>query len=804
MDTFLQDLRIGWRGLARTPGFTAVVVLVMALGIGANSMVFGITNSLLFRKTQYFDEQRSVSLYRTIPKQNERRSEWSMPDFRDVRERVKSYEAIGGFTGWQAYVTLGREPERFEAALVSPGLMRVFQAPPVLGREFTTLEEEKSRALGVVMISERMWRERFNSDTAVLGRTLKVNGRVREIVGVAAVNFRYPDNSDFFVPLYYDPTEDSREADYIDIVARLKPGVTIPQANAEIEAIAADLSKQYPRPDAVLSARVASFREEFVDDVGPMLAVLMAAVGFVLLIACANVANLLLARGAGRQREIALRFALGATRGRIVRQLLTESIIVSLLGGLFGILLAVWGRDLVLSSIPLPLPFWMDFSTDPNTLLFTIGASMLAALLAGLAPALQTSQVDVHEALKEGGLHGTSGRGRSRLRSTLVVAEIALALVLLTGSGLMIRSFLNMANQRSSVKTEGLMTGRFTMPIAVYASQESKLAFTDGLMQQMRALPGVEAVSAIQALPLSRNAWNRNFRLDGDATGPDAPRRVTYYSIVRPEYFKTMGIEMTTGRDFTALDDSTTQKVAIVSETAARTLWPGKDPIGQRFNWGAEDTTGWKTVIGVVSDVYQHIEGKRPPVTIYVPHMQDPQQTLTLVVKHTNPPGAMIGAMRRTLLARDGDMPLYETRTMDESVTFALWENRLWASLMSVFATLALVIAAIGIYGVMAYSVAQRTQEIGIRMALGAVRKDVMGMVLGQALKLTLIGVGIGLAGAYGMTRLMASVLFGVSPNDPPTFVGVTLILAFSALLAAWVPADRATRVDPMVALRSE
>ena len=804
MDTLWQDLRVGWRSLWRTPAFAGVVVLILGLGIGANTMIFNIVNAFLVRPWPYMDFQRNALIYGVDKRQNEKSLELSYPDFVDVRQRLKSFEHVAAYTETQAYMTLGKEPERFMATWVTPGLFATYGARPVLGREFLPEEEERSRALTVIIISHRIWKERFQSDPNILGRTVKMNGRVRQIVGVAPPEFRFPEVADFFIPNYFEASEDSRKQRYLDVVGRLKPGVSFAQANAEAAAVGEDLARQFPNDNAGMTLRVANYRQFAAEDMGPILAVLMAAVGFVLLIVCANVANLLLARGAGRQKEIALRFALGATRGRIVRQLLTESVILSALGGAMGLLLAVWGRDLVLGSIPIELPFWMKFDTDPNTVLFMLGVSLLAAVLAGLTPALHTSQVDVHEALKEGGHHGATSRGRNRMRGALVVAEISLALVLLAGAGLMIRSFMHMTEQRNAVQAKGVLTATFTMPVAVYPNNAAKLAFMDRVMPALAALPGVRALSSVQVLPLGRSAWNRSVWLQGDATGEDAPRRMVFWSVVRPDYFRVIGIPMRSGRDFTARDDTSAVKVAIVSETAARTFWPGRSAIGGQFKWSFDDTTGWKTVVGVVGDVTQHLEGKRPPAQVYVPHAQEPLQTVTLVARHDGEPAALTAAMRRVVQASDADMPLYEVRTLEEHVRRALWENRIYVSLMSVFAALALVIAAIGIYGVMAYNVAQRTQEIGIRMALGAARQDVLRLVVGQALRLTVLGVGIGLAGAYAVTRLMASVLTGVSPGDPPTFVGVTIILAFSSVIAAWLPAERATRVDPMVALRAE
>jgi putative ABC transport system permease protein len=804
MDSLWQDLKIGWRSLWRTPAFAGVVVLILGLGIGANTMIFNIGNAFLFRPWPYMDFQRNALVYGVSLKHDFKDMSISFLDFMEVRQRAKPFDRVAGYTETQAYMTLGKEPERFNATWVTPGLFSVFGATPELGREFLPSEEVKAQALTVIILSDRIWRERFGADRGVLGRTVKMNGRVRTIVGVAPPGFRFPETADFFIPTYYDPGEDKRDARYLHVVGRLKAGVSFAQASAELKAIGNDLARRYPDADQGTTLRAATYREYAAQDIGPIISVMMAAVGFVLLIVCANIANLLLARGAGRQREIALRFALGATRARIVRQLLTESAILAALGGALGLLLALWGRDLILGSIPQELPFWMKFDTDPNTVMFMIAVSALSALLCGLVPAFTVSDVDVHEALKEGGQQATSGRGRNRLRGALVVAEVSLALVLLAGAGLMIKSFLRQVEQRTAIHEGGLLTGTFTMPVAVYPNNAAKLAFMDRVMPAVAALPQVRAVSTVQVLPLGHSSWDRFISLEGEPVGRDQMQHNAFYSIVRPGYFSTIGIPLREGRDFTAHDDTSATKVAIVSETAARTLWPGKPALGQRLKFAPPDTTGWRTVVGVVGDVTQYINGKKPPVHVYVPHMQDPLQTVVLVVRHDGDPAAVTTALRRVIQSNDPDMPLYEVHTMTEAIDQGLWDNRVWVTLMSVFATLALIIAAVGIYGVMAYSVAQRTQEIGIRMALGAARQDVLRLVVGQAMRLTILGVGIGLAGAYAVTRLMASVLFGVSATDPPTFIGVTVILALSSIVAAWLPAERATRVDPMIALRSQ
>jgi len=803
MSGIWQDLKVAVRSLDRTPGYTILVVLVMGLGIGANTMVFNLANGFLFRKLPYIDVARNVRLYNTDTRQHMTEGELSYGDFVDIRDRARSYDHVACYYETQAYLTLGSEPERFDATAISADLMQTFAAKPVLGREFLREEEEQSRAWTVIMISERIWRERYGADPQVLGRTIKMNGRVRSIVGVAAPNFLFPETADFFIPIPVDMKEDLRKGQYLEVVAHLKPGVTAKAAHAEFAAMAADFASRYPETNKGLGGRVVTFREYVASGELPILLVLLSAVGFVLLIACANVANLMLARGAGRQREVALRFALGATRGRIVRQFLTESLLLSLMGGLLGLLLAMWGRDLCLGSIPIELPFWMKFPMDPNTILFMFGVSLLASVLAGLLPALHTSQVDVHEALKDGGHHGTAGRGRSRLRSALVVAELALAVVLLAGAGLMIRSFVKMTEQRTAMRAEGVLSARLTMPIAVYPDGNARRAFLDGLMPAVAGLPGVRAASLTTDLPLTRGSSHTSIFLPNEDPASERERRYMLYASIRPGYFATLGIPFRSGRDFTAEDRDGAPLVVIVSESAARKLWPGKDPIGQQLRV-TRDTMALSTVVGVAADIRQRIEDKDPPAQVYQPHLQATHQGVTLLVRHDGPAAAMTTALRRLVQSRDPDMPLYDVRTMEESVRFALWEPRIYMVMMTVFAVLALVIAVVGIYGVMTYSVAQRTQEIGIRMALGAARNDVLRMVVGQALRLTLIGMGIGIAGAYAVTRLMASQVFGVSTSDPPTFVGVTFILAASALIAAWLPAERATRVDPMVALRSE
>jgi putative ABC transport system permease protein len=803
MTGFLHDLRYGWRSLTRSPGFAAVIIGTLALGVGANSMIFSVVNTMALKPLPHLREQGLVNVMMVDRKQGEDELESSFPNFMDIRARATSFEAAAASYESHAYITLDREPERFHSAVITPGMFRVLGVRPALGREFLPHEEQDGNQWSSVIVGHRIWTERLGADPNVLGRTLKMNGRVRTIVGIAPEHMRYPEIADFYIPAGYKPAEDLRDQNYYNVVARLRPGVTIQQANAEVAGIGAELARSYPDTNKDFGFRVVGFRQPFVKEMTPMLTMLMSAVIFVLLIACANIANLMLARGAGRTREIGLRFALGASRGRIVRQLLTEGLLVALVGGALGILLAQLGMDLVLSSIPQELPFWMEFGLDGRVLAFTLGVSVLAAILFALAPALQVSSVDPHEALKEGGAHGGSRRG-NRMRSALVVAEVSLALVLLTGGGLMIRSFLRQQAESSRLDMRGVLTANVTLPIAVYKDEEARRVFFDALFPALEALPGVQSVSAVQTLPLSRSSWRTLVVREGVAQDREGTAPLYYYGITRPAYFRTMGIPVRKGRDFSAQDGASATPVAIVNQTAARKLWPDQDPIGRRFKFGRSDTARWTAVVGVVADVRQHIEDSKPNAQVFVPHAQNTVQTLALVIRGQGDPGTLAAAVRRVVQSRDADLPLYDVRTMRQAAQQALWEPRIYVWLMGVFAGIALLIAAVGIYGVMAYNVSQRTQEIGIRMALGAAQQDVVRMVVGQALRLTALGVGIGLAAAYAMTRLMASLLFGVSANDPPTFAGVAVILALSGVVAAWVPTVRATRVDPMVALRSE
>ncbi len=805
MDVLFQDLRYALRSLRRTPIYTAVVVAVMALGIGLNTMVFTMVYGVLYRPLPLPGSERLVSVDHFEPKQNNDQS-ISFTMLRDLRGRAKSFEALGGFWDHNAFVTIGREPEQLFGTTMTYDLFDALGVKPILGRGFTAEHEQMGPNWVPIVISHRIWKNRFQGDPAILGKTLRMNGRTRTIIGVMPEGFTWPEVQDFWIPMGYDAKDDTWDSFSLRVAARLKPGVTAEQADAEMKTLMAGYLRDHPKELEGLTMRVMPYKERTVLDIRPMMLLLQAAVVFVLLIACANVANLMLARAAARRREISLRMALGASRGRITRQLLTESVLVACLGAVLGVMLAHWGNRLWMGMIPLEMPMWLDFDIDAPVLLFTVGVTVLSGLLFGFAPALHAGDGRLSEALREGSAQAGFSRGRNRLRAGLVVAEVALSLVLLVGAGLMIRSFLNRYDLQNNLRLDGVLTGRVLLPFATYPENHQKLEFFRAVMPQIAAIPGVQALSAVQTLPLGRNGWGRRV-ITQDAKDQDPKHAVPVrYGIVYPDYFRILGIPLRAGRDFNALDTPTSERVAIVSEAFAKKFWPGQSALGRHFKYaGQPDSVGWTTVVGVAGNVLQNVEDDEQRLEqAYVPHTQDPVQMMTFTVLSDAPPAALAAKIRSILQSRDPDQALVEVRNIREHVKFSMWTHRLFTSLFGVFAVIALVIAGVGIFGVMSYSVSQRTQEIGIRMALGAEPAAVVRMVTMQALRLTGVGIGIGLAAAWGVTRFMQSQLFGVNATDPPTFTVVSVLLVLSGVTAAWLPALRASRVDPMVALRYE
>jgi len=806
MDTLFQDIKYALRSLRRTPGFTLTVIAVMALGIGVNSMIYTVVHGTLLADLPFPDVQRMVRVKIQSPREKNPIT-MSMADTRDVMDHVSSLRATSAWDEVSAFFAAGDEPQRYQGTLATSGLATALGITPQKGRWFTPEECRVGAAYVPVVLSGKLWREAFHSDPHILGRTLHVNGRPRTVVGVMPESFRFPETSDVFMPMATNDTSDSRGAHYLNVVARLAPGRTRAQAQAELDALSRQLAHDYKATNDRMRIVALDFRDDMVADVRLQMIMLSLAVTFVLLIACANVANLLLARGTARQREVGVRIALGASRTRLTRQLLTESLLLALAGGAIGLVLGDWGMRVTVASIPEPLPYWMKFQLDPMVFLAVLGVTLFAGFAFGLAPALQATSGDVLTPLREGSAGSGESRARHRMRGTLVVTEIALAVLLLIGSGLMIRSFLWQTEQRAALRTHGVLTGSLLLPVALYKDDAARIAFFREFRDALRSLPGVTAVGGVANLHLGTGQWRTSVQREGiDADDqPESRSPLVSFNIVTPGYFEAVGMQLIAGRDFTDADGANAPRVAIVNTVAARTLWPNQDPIGKRWRGDKNDPHGWATVVGVVSSVRQHVRsGDDALGEVIVPQAQFGNQTLTWAIRTSGPAAALAAPVRRLLRDRDPNLVFADARTFDEQLRRAVWEPRVYAQLFAVFSFVALVIAALGIYGVMAYSVAQRTREIGIRMALGAARADVQRLVVGQALRLTLLGSGLGLAAAFALTRFMQSQLHGVRADDPPTFVGVTLILALSSAAAAWLPTARAVRVDPVVALRHE
>ena len=813
MEILIQDVKYALRSLRRSPGFVAVVVAVLGLGIGVNTMIFSMVYGLMMRPWPLPHFDRVMTIVEKNKKQDIKDDGVSWLNFQDFQHQLKSFDAIGGYWDINGQVVLNKEPEKLDATVMTAGLLPALGVRPQLGRNITEDENVFGKGLGVVLISDHIWHLRYGGTRDVIGKTLRLNGRTRTIIGVLPPGFRWPETSDFFIPApnAMQPEDAQARGDHnLQITARLKPGVSRQQADAEIALTYAQLRRDHPAELKDWTASVMGFADNWRKGLVPMMWIMSLAVAFVLLIACANVANLMLARAATRKREISVRMALGASRGRLVRQLLTESLILSLAGATIGVALAIVGNRLWLGMIPLELPFWMKFVIDLPVLLFTVAVASLSSVAFGLLPAFQASDTKLSEAIREGSSQAGQGRARHRARNALVVAEVALSLTLLVASGLMVRSLTAMIDSEHLVRSQGVITGRFLLPVATWPTDSTRREFCDRVLPLAKAIPGVHLASLTTMLPLNRNSNGaRVVSETGAHTDTERPLR-TNFTEIYPEYFATMGIPLRSGRDFTYDDGPGAPSVVIVNQSLARALWPKQDPLGKRLKTVSttdDRKLGWRTVIGVVADIPQNLEDtdQRTDAAMFVPHRQEPDQVVTFVI-HTNngEPASLVPPLRAMMRSQAPDVPLTDVRTLHDHVRFSVWTHRLFGSLMAVFAVLALIIAAVGLYGVMAYSVAQRTQEIGVRMALGAKGGDVVRLVVGQALRLTLLGTGIGFAAAFALTRGMASQLFGVSTTDPPTYAIVGVILALSSVLAAWVPAYRATRVDPMRALRCD
>ncbi|MCI0489447.1 MAG: ABC transporter permease [Blastocatellia bacterium] len=805
MDNLFQDLRYAFRTLIKRPGFTVVAVLALALGIGANTAIFSVVNGVILRPLPYTEPDRLAMVWLDNRRQGIREDITSYPNFIDWRDQNQVFEGMAGFRSWRQSLTGTGEPEELRGASVSANFFQIMGTSPSLGRGFTA-EEETPGKDNVVILSHGLWQRRFGGDSNLLGRTLTLGGRIVTVVGVMPVGFQFPKDAEMWDPLA--PSERlkaARSSFWLPVIGRLRPGVTPAQAQAEMDTIAGRLEQQYPESNAGYGINIVPLHDQVVGKVRPALLVLLASVAFVLLIACANVANLLLARAAERQKEIAIRTALGAGRWRIIRQMLTESLLLAALGGGLGLMLATLGVDALVAISPADLPRMENADLDVRVLGFTLFVSLLTGFIFGLVPALQASKPELNETLKEGGRTETGGVQGQRIRSLLVVFEMAIALMLLIGAGLMIRSFQRVYQVDLGFNSDRLLTVGLSLPRSKYADGASLKAFYKQLEERLAAVPGVESVGSTSQILLPELTNSTIFSVEGRAPEPEAQRLEVPYDTVTPDYFKTMGMALAQGRTFTEQDGPDAEQVVVINEAMARRYWPDTDPVGKRFKYGDPDSNSpWMTVVGVVRDTRRQGLDRTIRIESYLPYAQAPFRSMYVVVRAAGDPLALASTLRDTVWSLDKDLPVANIQTMEQILSETTAQRRLNMLLMGLFAAVALILAAVGIYGVMSYSVTRRTREIGIRQALGATRRDVLRMIIKQGMIIAFAGVVIGLAASFALTRVMSSLLFEVSATDAFTFAVTSLALAGVALLASYIPAHRATRVDPMVALRYE
>jgi len=806
MNEFWQDIRFAVRMLRKNWSLTAIVIVVLALGIGANTAIFSVVNAALLRPLPYTDPDKLVRLSEDSP--NVPQMSISYPNFLDWREQNKVFSGIAAMQFRSLNLTGVDEPERLAGRGVSAEFFDVLGVKPALGRSFSA-SEDRPGATPVCIISHGLWQRRFGSDAALINRQVSLSGTSYTVVGVLPESYVFGTPTDVFVPIGLRADEMKERGSHPGIyaIARLKPGVTIETARAELIAMAVRIGEQYGMKGN--SATLTPLREVFIGDIRVTLLILLGAVGFVLAIACANVANLLLARAATRNKEMAIRTALGAGRFRLIRQLLTESMLLALVGGVSGLLLALWGIDMLRSASADSLPSTAVIKLDGRVLIFTLGVSLLTGIIFGLAPALGAAQTDLQDTLKEGGRSSTGGR-RHWLRSTLVVTEVALSLVLLVGAGLLIKSFIRILDTDPGFKPQNLLT----MQLALSAKKDEGgkvLNFFNDLNRRVAGLPGVEAAAFSNGIPLGATA-DTSFAIVGRPKAEPGKQPQTMLYITSPDYLQAMGIRLIKGRFFGAQDTQKSPRVAVIDETFARQQFPNEEPLGHYLAGDGKDNPDAE-IVGVVVHVKHFgldaVERVQPQ--LYVPFNQAPNDMLpflaprmNLIVRTATDPLNLTAAVRREVQALDPNQPVFNVSTMEKTIDESLGTQRLSMTLLAVLASLALILAAVGIYGVMSYTVSQRTHEIGIRLAVGAQPRDVFRLVLGHGMTLTLIGVVIGLMGAFGLTRLMTRRLFGVAPTDPTTFAGIAVLLIGVALVACYLPGRRATRVDPLVALRYE
>jgi len=804
METLLQDFRYAVRTLRKSPGFTVVAVLTLALGIGANTTIFSLVNGVMLRPLPFRDPGRLVRVWESSPSRNWTFFSMSQPDFLDYREQNHSFERLAATMGFPVTLTEGDAPERISGLAVSPNFFATLGITPLVGRDMLPEEDSAGRGSRIVLISHGLWQRRFGSRRDIVGSTMSLDEQPYSVIGVVPTDLTWS-ATDVFVPLVLDrnqPRGDHR----LTVIGRLKLGVTLAQAQFDLATIAQRLEETYPGTNNGWTVVSRTFYDWLIpEETRRALGILQGAVAFVLLIACANVANLMLARAAARHGEVAIRTAMGAARSRIVRQLLTEAVLVALLGGALGLLVVVLGLRAIRGINPGDLPRLDTVSVDWAVLLFTLGVSVLTGLLFGLAPALRSTRRDLTETLKQAG-RGTTGGTRNRLRGSLVIVEVSLSLVLLVGAGLLLRSFWRVLQVQPGFETRNLLTATVSLSGSRYSSTQAYVAFHQELTQRLRALPGVRAVGLASGVPLDRGGTAMDVYIEGRAPGSEQPS--AEWRRVSSGYFRAMGIPQLRGRDLREDDAREAARGVVISDAMARRFWPGEDPIGRQFR--SYSATQRKpvgsafTVVGVVGDVRNFgLDAAAGPV-MYLPYEGSVWNPVGVVLRTEGDPRGYTAALRDVVRALDPVLPVANIQTMDELLDSSLAPRQFNLLLLGAFAALALGLAAAGLYGVMSYVATQRTHEVGVRLALGAQQADILRMVVRRGLVLTATGVGVGLVGALWLTRLLRTLLFEVSGADPATFTGVAVLLTIVAVLACWLPARRAARVDPMVALRSE
>ena len=801
----LRDIHYAVRMLRRRPGFSSVAVLTLALGIGANTAVFSVVHAVLLSPLSYGDPERLVAVWERQAIANLNQQPVSLPNFEDWKQQSRTFEQLAASRNATFNVTEGGETQRVAGARVSTNLYSLLRVKPVLGREF--LEEEgRAGAAPVALIGQGLWQRLYNSDPQIVGKAIRVDGSACTVVGVLPPKLHYPSaDTELVIPFIPQGSEVQRSNHFARVLGRLRPGVPLSEASAEMETIAARLEQQYPGSNTGYRVQLVPLSEQLVGNIRTALLILLGAVGCVLLISCANVASLMLARGAGQQMELSVRAALGASRSRIVRQLLTESVVLSFCGGLLGLLLALWGVSALTRLGAGSIPRADEIGVSYAVLGFTLVVSLAAGVLFGLAPALQSSGGRMTDSLREGRRGSTGGLLHRRMLNGLVIAEVAVALVLLVGAGLLTRSFLSLQRVSPGYDPKGILTAGVGLSPSKYPELRDQTAFYERLLDELGDAPGVASAAVVSKHPVTGFATS-TFTVQGSPVAAGHEPNA-HYRVISPGYFKTMGIPFSEGRDFTRRDGTDAPDALIINKAMADRFWPGESPLGRRIQLASERTR-WREVVGVVGDEKLSALDKETGSAVYVPVPQNTVPTairsVTLVARAGGDPSGLPAALRAALRAVDGEQALFQIRPLSEVISDSLGQPRFNSLLMVIFAALAGALAAVGVYGVMAYSVAQRRQEIGIRLALGARPRNVMTMILGQGMRLGAAGVAAGLVAAFALTRVAVTLLHGVSPTDPFTFSTISLMLLAVAFLASYLPARRATRLDPCVALRHE